>query len=330
MPTNLMWIIGRIYTTGPSDVPNVVNNIYPGLQLVPLSQRSNPNYVPPGNLPLQPLADLITPPVNQVAGMDACAFFGGFEAMLRYNLPIPGQDDAIVKKLQRLGLDTIDPDTNMLTAFDCTSMANAGQLATLQQAVVVARTFLQRAPTPPPTKTFWFMQTTGVGEYQDQYLLRAVVAEGALGANNPQDAVYGYTQKDGRGRNLNGTKSYQIHFGAPGTNGGIPPVMTGSPGGFWSVTIYDAKGKLVPSPDPNVKYNAIGGMKVQDHDGCFNSDGSIDLYLQPTAPAGGVALCNWLPTPNTTDAYIVFLRMYWPTDTILNGGWIPPRIMPTN
>jgi hypothetical protein len=328
MPTNLMWIIGRIYTTGPKDVPNVVSNIYPGLQLVPLSQRSNTNYQAPANLPLQPLADLITPPVNQVAGMDACAFFGGFEAMLRYNLPIPGQDDPIVEKLHRLGLDTIDPNTNMLTAFDCTSMANAGQLATLQQAVVVARTFLQKAPTPPPTKTFWFMQTSVIGEFKDNYLLRAVVAEQALGANNPQDAVYGYTQKDGRGRNLNGNNNYKIHFGVPGTDGGIPPVTTGSPGGFWSVTIYDSNGKLVPSPDPNVNYNAIGGMKVQDHTGCFNSDNSIDLYLQPDPPAGGVAYCNWLPTPKSNDPYIVFLRMYWPTDTILNGGWIPPRIMP--
>lgn len=328
MPTNLMWIIGRIYTTGPTDVPNVVKYIYPGLQLVPLSQRSNPNYQAPANLPLQPLADLITPPVNQVAGMDACAFFGGFEAMLRYNLPIPGQDDPIVEKLHRLGLDTIDPNTNMLTAFDCTSMENAGQLATLQQAVVVARTFLQKAPTPPPTKTFWFMQTSVIGEFKDNYLLRAVVAEQALGANNPQDAVYGYTQKDGRGRNLNGNNNYKIHFGVPGTDGGIPPVMPGSPGGFWSVTIYDGNGKLVPSPDPNVKYNAIGGMMVQDHAACVNTDLSIDLYLQPDPPAGGVAFCNWLPTPKSNDPYIVFLRMYWPTDTILNGGWIPPRIMP--
>jgi hypothetical protein len=329
MPTNLMWIIGRIYTTGPNDVPNVVNDIYPKLKLIPLSQRHNPKYEPPSDLPLQPLADLITPPTNQVAGMDACAFFGGFEAMLRYNLPIPMQDDTIVQKLQRLGLDTIDPKTNMLTAFDCTSMANADQITTMQLAVAAARAFLQRAPTPPPTKTFWFMQTQTIGEYKDQYLLRAVVAEQALGANNTKDAVYGYTRKDGRGRDLNGNNNYVIHFGPPDApNSGIPPVTQGNPGGFWSVTIYDGEGKLVPSPDPSVTYNAIGGMMVQDHSGCFNADKSIDLYLQPEPPAGAVPFCNWLPTPKSNEPYIVFLRMYWPTDKILNGGWIPPRIMP--
>jgi len=261
MPTNLMWIIGRIYTTGPSDVPNVVSGIYPGLKLIPLSQQNNPNYSPPADLPLQPLVDYFTPPLNQVAGMDACAFFSGFEAMLRYNLPIAGQDDTIVKKLQRLGLDTIDPNTKMLTWFDCTSPANVAQLPTLQQAVTVAKTFLDMAPTPLPTKTFWTMATTGVGMYEDNYLLRAEVAQQALGANNPQDAVYGYTQIDGRGRGLDGTKNYKIHFNPLGQDEGIPPVTMNGPGnsGFWSLTIYDVKGKLVAPPQGSgINYNAIG------------------------------------------------------------------------
>ena len=331
MPTNLMWIIGRIYTTGPSDVPKVVSNIYPGLKLIPLSQQNNPNYSPPADLPLQPLVDFVTPPLNQVAGMDACAFFNGFEAMLRYNLPIPVQDDTIVKKLQRLGLDTIDPNTQMLTWFDCTSPANVAQLPTLQQAVTVAKNFLDVAPTPLPTKTFWTMATSGVGMYGDNYLLRAEVAQQALGANNPQDAVYGYTQLDGRGRGLDGTKNYKIHFNAPGQDEGIPPITMNGPGnsGFWSLTIYDVKGKLVAPPQGSgINYNAIGGMMVQDHVACFNSDGSLDLYLQPTPPPAGTPFCNWLPTPNTTDRFIAFLRMYWPTQKILSKDWIPPRIMP--
>jgi hypothetical protein len=143
--------------------------------------------------------------------------------------------------------------------------------------------------------------------------------------------VYGYTQKDGRGHNLNGTKSYHIHFGPPtDTTQGIPPIV---PGGFWSLTIYDHLGKLVKNDDAiakGINYNAIGGMMVQGHSACPNGDGSLDLYLQPTAPAGGIALCNWLPTPDTTDAYIAFLRMYWPSEMILSKEWIPPRIMPVN
>ena len=319
MPTNLMWIIGRFYTTGTkSDIDDVINNIYPGLTLTPLSKYINPPYVVPSDLPLAPMVDYITPPLAQVAGMDACAFFGGMGALMQYNLPIPGQDDAILPKLHALGLDVFDKN-GALVPYDCTQHKN--QLPALQLAVAAARTFLSHAPTPPQTKTGWTV-SLDVGTYEDHYLLRAEVAQQALGANNPADAVYGYTQNDGRGAPLNGKKNYKIHFGPPSDKTeGLPPVN-----GFWSLTIYDHAGKLVASPDPRVTWNAIGGDEVQGHRACFNPDGSLDLYLQPAAPTNATQLCNWLPTPNTTDAYIPFLRMYWPQSAILQKSWVPPPI----
>jgi hypothetical protein len=329
IPTNSMWIIGRIYTTGTdADVEDIKNNIYPSLTLRPLSYwQKNIPYVLPDPLPLEPMVDFITPPLNQVAGMDACAFFGGMGAMMQYNYPIPVQDDAIVQTLKSLGF-TQPKDSPAFNPYDCTT--DAPNLRAMQLGVAAARNFLMRAPTPLPTKTFWTMATTGVGEYQGNYLLRAEVAQQALGANNPQDAVYGYTQLDGRGNKLDGTQKYVIHFGPPGTNQGIPPIHDG---GFWSLTIYNHDGTLVANQDAinkGITYNAIGGMMVQGHSACFNSDNSLDLYLQPTAPAGGIPLCNWLPLPGTTPSFIAFLRMYWPTDTILNKDWIPPRIMKVN
>ena len=92
-------------------------------------------------------------------------------------------------------------------------------------------------------------------------------------------------------------------------------------------TIYDADGKLVPSPDPAANWNAVGMPMVQNHSACFNGDGSLDLYLQATAPpAGSKQFCNWLPTP-AKGGYIAFLRMYWPADAILNKDWVPPGIV---
>jgi hypothetical protein len=330
MATNSMWIIGRIYTIGTDkDIDDIKANFYKDLTLIPLTNWiSGTPFIAPADLPLDPIVDFITPPLNQVAGMDACAFFGAMGAMMQYNYPIPVQDDAILPELAAVGFVKQDM-SRAYKPYDCTMDAN--NLATLQVGVAAARKFLSFAPTPLPTKTFWTMATTGIGMYGNNYLLRAEVAQSALGANNPADAVYGYTQKDGRGRNLNGTKSYHIHFGPPtDTSQGIPPIV---PGGFWSLTIYDHLGKLVKNDDAiakNINYNAIGGMMVQGHSACLNGDGSLDLYLQPTAPAGGIALCNWLPTPDTTDAYIAFLRMYWPSEEILSKEWIPPRIMPVN
>jgi hypothetical protein len=321
MPTNSMWIIGRFYTTGTqSDIDDVINNIYPGLTLTPLSKYINPPYNRPEDLPLEPMVDFITPPLRQVAGMDACAFFGNMAAMMQYNRPIPGQDDAIVPKLKAIGLDMVDTN-GVPQPFDCTQYP--GRLPTLQLAVAAARALLMSGTgTPPPTKTGWTV-ALDVGTYDDHYLLRAEVARQALGANNPKDAVYGYTETDGTGANLNGTKNYKIHFDPPGNAEGIPPVN-----GFWSLTIYDKDGKLVKND--NVSYNAIGGNMVQAHSACFNMDGSLDLYLQPNPPPSGTARCNWLATPDTTDQYIAFLRMYWPKDAILNKDWVPPPIVKTN
>ena len=321
MPTNSMWIIGRIYTNGTkADINEIVRTIYPGLTLTPLSQLNRghdpfKNYDPPSDLPLQPMVDVDTTPLRQVDGMDACAFFGNMASMMKFNPSIIPQDNGILPRLAGVGLVAGE-------SFDCTTLAT-DKLATLQLAVAAARKFVPNAPTPPPTATGWTVLTTGVGTYGDNYLLRAVVANKALGANNPVDAVYGDTQTDGTGALLDGGKNYKIHFGPPNSgSGALPPVK-----GFWSLTIYGADGLLVKNQ--TLSYNAIGVPFVQGHQACFNMDGSLDLYLQSTPPPSGTPYCNWLETP-PSGGYLAFLRMYWPDPDILSGKWVPPPIVMTN
>ncbi|MBB5317463.1 DUF1254 domain-containing protein [Tunturibacter empetritectus] len=331
IPTSSMWIIGRIYTTGSDwDIKDIVKNLYPGLTLTPLSKYvAGETFTPPDTLSVQPLADTVTPPLRQVAGMDACAFYQNLAAMMNFNLPIPGQDDPVTASLLRLGLvvKNDDPTKGSVpltgTNFDCTTLHKA-RLENLQDAVAAANNILDNVPATKPTATGWTV-SLDVGVYGRRYLLRAEVAQQALGANRKEDAVYGYTQTDGRGIKLRGDVNYAIHFLPVGQDaGGIPPVHQG---GFWSLTIYDADGKLVPSPDPAANWNAVGMPMVQNHSACFNGDGSLDLYLQATAPpAGSKQFCNWLPTP-AKGGYIAFLRMYWPADAILNKDWVPPGIV---
>jgi hypothetical protein len=328
IPTSSMWIIGRIYTSGSdSDVKDIIDNLYPGLTLTPLSKfKAGETFVPPDTLSVQPFADVVTPPLHQVAGMNACTFFQNMAAMMNYNLPILGQDDLVLPSLLRLGLVARNKDPNAGsvpitgTNFDCTAQPD-GKLDKLQQAVVKAQKLLTFNATQPTT-TGWTV-SLDVGTYGRHYFLRAEVAQDALGANRKEDAVYGYTQTDGNGTYLDGKKNYRIRFRRPGLNQGIPPV---NKGGFWSLTIYDDAGKLVPSPDASVQWNAVGVPLVQNHQACFNNDGSLDLYLQATAPPdGSKEKCNWLPTPGQ-GKYIAFLRMYWPDDKIQDGNWIPPGI----
>jgi hypothetical protein len=317
MDTNSMWIIGRIYTKGTADdIALVRDQIYPTLTLTPLSGYHK-HYKPPENLPLDPSVETVTSPLNQVAGMDACAFFGTLAAMMKYNPSLPA-DTALAQKLADIG---ILPNQS----FDCTTLRSTQRtdLAALQLAVVAARARLQVPPGLPQAKTNFWLMPLDVGTYGTNYLLRAQVAVNAFGANNPIDAVYGYGTLDGRALPLNGSNSYAIHFKpktAAGNAGEIPPV---NPKSFWSVTIYNQDGTLVANNV--VTYNAIGIPQVQGHSACFNPDNSLDLYLQPSAPSGGTPFCNWLPIPEG-NPFIVFLRMYWPDNAVLSGHWVPPPI----
>jgi hypothetical protein len=103
MDTNTMWIIGRFYTTGTkADLALIVNGIYPGLTLTPLSAFGH-DYSPPENVPVNPSIDTVTTPIEQVANMDACAFFGTMAAMMTSNPPLP-DDQPTVERLAKIGI----------------------------------------------------------------------------------------------------------------------------------------------------------------------------------------------------------------------------------
>jgi hypothetical protein len=78
----------------------------------------------------------------------------------------------------------------------------------------------------------------------------------------------------------------------------------------------DAKNCFVP--------NQINRYSVSDHSGLVpNADGSVNIYIQNTAPAGHES--NWLPAP--ADRFILWLRVYIPGAAILNGEYTVPPIV---
>jgi hypothetical protein len=52
-------------------------------------------------------------------------------------------------------------------------------------------------------------------------------------------------------------------------------------------------------------------------------DGSMDLYVQKESPEAD-RRANWLPVPD--GEFILMLRLYWPKDEAVNGGWAPPAV----
>jgi hypothetical protein len=154
----------------------------------------------------------------------------------------------------------------------------------------------------------WQMNTDTMGVYGDYYLKRAAVAMIGLGANQPEDAIYPLNIADADGRPLLGQHNYVLHFGKEE----IPPVNA-----FWSVTMYDEAGFQVA--------NAINRFAIGDRDDLkYDSDGSLDLYIQHDDP-GGDKTSNWLPSP-AGGTLGVTMRLYAPKAQALDGRWNPPAI----
>ncbi|MGA2974228.1 MAG: DUF1214 domain-containing protein [Spirochaetia bacterium] len=149
--------------------------------------------------------------------------------------------------------------------------------------------------------------TMKAGKPGHSLLLRALMADQLPATNVAEESVYWLTAKDSTGQKLNGQHDYLMHFPA----GGLPPAEA-----FWSLTMTDAKKALVANPTNRYSVGDRSGLVP-------NADGSTDIYIQNTAPAGHES--NWLPAP--TGAFILWLRAYQPGKTVLDGTYQVPPIM---
>ena len=148
----------------------------------------------------------------------------------------------------------------------------------------------------------------GLGEPSNSMFLRAAHAQLFPGpVNLPQEAMYWWTNSDGARHALSGAHDYVMHF----PPGGLPPNK-----GFWSLTMGNAQNRFVANP--------LNRYCVSDRSGLApNADGSVDIYLQNTAPAGHEP--NWLPAP--AGNFILWLRVYIPGEAILKGKYIVPAVV---
>ena len=149
----------------------------------------------------------------------------------------------------------------------------------------------------------WFVPPADIGAYGTDYTLRAVVALQGLAANRPAEAVYDIGVTDSSLNFLNASHAYLVHF----ASGALPPARY-----FWSLTVYDQSFYLVANP--------LDRYELGDRSPSLqrNADGSLDIYLQPRAPASHRG--NWLPTPAKGN-FEVTLRLYGPRASVLDGTY---------
>lgn len=145
------------------------------------------------------------------------------------------------------------------------------------------------------------------GQPGNGLLVRAALQKALPVVNVFEEAAYWTATVDGAGKKLTGERAYRLHFPA----GQLPPN-----GAFWSLTATDTVGYIVNHPS--------GRSSVDDHSGLLvNSDGSVDIQLQPQEPNGPKQ--NWVPTPS--GRFKLMLRAYLPGAAILDGSYeVPPVV----
>ncbi|MBT9500292.1 MAG: DUF1254 domain-containing protein [Burkholderiaceae bacterium] len=292
-PTRIVWLIGRTQTRGAADYP-LVHRLQDGLTLRHLTDWQTGRSA---SVPAWKAEPPASPPIAQMQAMATTEFFARL-ARLMVDNPPAAMDAPVLQKLEQLGLrpgQALD-----WTLMQRGEMALARWLAERRVASELAK--------PRELVNGWSTPPALLGRYGQDYNTRAVVAMVGLGANLPADAMYPSARVDGQGRPLNGSRRYRLHFKA----GTLPPVRA-----FWSVTAYSADDFLIA--------NALQRHALGDRDPLvFNTDGSLDLWLQAEAPTQAPT-SNWLPVRRGED-FLLNARLYWPRHEALDGRWTMPAV----
>jgi hypothetical protein len=289
-PTNAVMIGGRTQANGPADYA-AVHAIQAQYKLTPLSAWGKPYAPPPGSVDAN--VDM-SPPAEQIARMDATAYFQLLASQLKANPP-PDADAPVVAQLAKIGLvPGQDFDVGSLDPLVAKALDGSVQraLEALQAAAKKAGTLVNG----------WNSLPHDIANFGTDYGTRAVIALIGFGANIEADAIYPSAFVDGDGRALNGANKYTLHF----DKGQTPPTNA-----FWSLTMYDAQSFFVDNPLN--RYNIAAWMPLK-----YNKDGSLDIYIQHDSP-GKALEANWLPAPQ--GEFSVTNRIYWPKAEAIDGTW---------
>lgn len=296
-PTNMVWVIGRIYCAGTQEDYETVHALQDEYKLRPLSAYEK--FYSPSLGKYDASVDMKSSILDQVNKMAGVAYFKRLAELLKKNPPTP-QDTPMIAILEKVG---IEPGKD----FDIKKI-DPEILKVLNKAVKIAqKKIIQHEQDAGPIKNNWLIPTK-TGVYGSDYLQRAFISYIDLDVTRPEEAITAVTTMDSNDKTLNGAKAYVIHFDA----NQIPPVD-----GFWSLTLYDDQ--FFFYDNPLNRYS----LSSQRNALKYNADGSLDLYIQHDSP-GKNKESNWLPAP--TGDFVLMLRLYWPNQSILEGSWQPPAI----
>jgi hypothetical protein len=303
-PYQLAWLVGRTLVYDQSDLP-AVHKVQNGYKLLPLSAyvKHGLGWTPPRPKKIVKTSPKVTEPTG-------LQFFDKLGEALEASPP-PARDHAILAQLRAVGVGPgLEPSKEHLSSavvagLDAAVAAGPAHIAALKLQVAAASAVANNG---------WFVPPTDIGDYGIDYNLRAVVALNGIAANRPAEAMYIVGVEgtaDGKQGLLSGAEDYVVHFPA----GQLPPAKY-----FWSLTMYNASFFLVSNP--------LNRYELASHTAglTYNADGSLDIYVGHTAPAGHES--NWLPAP-ASGQFEITLRLYGPGPSALGRTYKYPAIEQT-
>jgi len=298
-PTDIVWMLGRIYCTGTPEDYAAVHALQDQFKLFPLSALGK-DWTPPAGK-VDPAIDMKTPVRDQVNALTATQYFTLLAELMQRNPPAP-KDAPALERFAAIGLVPGRP-------FDASKIDARWEKRLPQLSYDRIMLHFKLSDGDVKNINGWGY-TTKTGVYGTDYLQRALITAIGLGANRPQDAVYPTSLKDKLGREYSGAHKYELRF-APGQ---LPPVK-----GFWSLTMYDKDMFFVANPinrySMSLRTNPV-----------YEPDGALVIHVQNERPGAGRE-ANWLPAPK--DRFNLMLRLYWPDEndpSILNGSWVIPAV----
>jgi len=295
-PTNMVWIIGRIQTNGKADIA-AVSELQKSFTLTALDSWQE-GQVTPSFAENSDTGGSDSDPYHTLTTMPPGVFFQSLSQLINAQ-PAANTDTAALKNLASIGVQIGEE-------FDAETLSFFERLLAERAFAITSRTIKEKLNDSSRLENGWAVQRDAIGNYGTDYTTRAVVAMIGLGALPPAEASYPNTVADNQQRALTGKHQYRIHFAADA----LPPVDA-----FWSLSMYDEDGFFIANP--------INRYALGDRDALhYNSDGSLDLFIQQTQPATGTT--NWLPAP--TGKFALTMRLYSPKESFLNGSWKLPSV----
>jgi hypothetical protein len=288
-----VWVIGRTLATNAKDQRRA-HKLMRRYRLTNL--KGKPRRFRKGCKPGEP-AKFPTPTTGP-------EFIRDLNAALAKNPP-PKRDDPLLAQLRPLG---VGPGLSPETAGLAPDVLSALYEGVADEAAALPGRSRLTVFTEALKTSGWLLPQADIGNYGTDYAFRALIALVGLGANTPDEAIYPSGIADANGALYSGAHSYRLTF-APGQQ---PPARF-----FWSLTMYDSSGYLVPNPISRYSVGPSHPPLVR------RGDGSVVIAIQQTPPAE--ANVNWLPSP--AGGFRLSLRLYGPSKAARTGAWRPPGVV---